>query len=108
MRGKSEHSSSKKAALKELRDSFAKGEMSPMHKVSIMAKDKKGLKEGLEKAKDVLGKMKYEEGGAVGHGGAKQKAYEDGGYEESEKEHDYEKLESMSKEELLDYIKKCI
>ena len=88
-------SSSKKGALKELRDSFSKEGMGSMHKVSVLAKDKKGLKKGLDKAKEVLGKMpKYSE--------------EDGYEDKEHEEKDSSKYDDMSREELLEYIKKMM
>lgn len=51
-------------ALKELRELASKAmsdDMDEMQKVSVMAKDSEGLQEGLEKAKELLGKKKMEE-----------------------------------------------
>ena len=61
MKKKAEKESSKKkgkmAALKGLHrmaSDMMKGDLKGLKKVSVMAKDKKGLKKGLEKAEDML------------------------------------------------------
>lgn len=68
-------------------------------KASVMAKDKKGLKEGLKQAAKMMGK--YEDGGMV--------ESEDMPYPEDmdheEMEESYDKYEDLSREELLALLK---
>ena len=72
-----------------------------MQKVSVMAKDKEGLKKGLEKAEEVIendpmSKLKE-------HMKESPEMEEE---EDMEEEHEEMNLEEMSKEELLEHIKK--
>ena len=89
----------KREAIKKLREMMGemggKGLKDGMS-AQVIAKDKKGLKEGLEKAAELVGKKKFNDGGM---------AYDDGMSEDKD-DYSREDKEAMSKEELLDYLKR--
>lgn len=107
---------SKMKALSQLRKSLrsSRGEELPMKKVSVMAPTEEGLKEGLEKAEELLPKvskmmpkMKGCEGCEEGCEMCKasEESEEYGESEESEESESSDEFESMSKEDLIAMVK---
>jgi len=101
---------SRNKALSHLRKSLrsGRGEELPMQKVSVMAPDKKGLEEGLKKAEDlmksgVIEKVMKPEMESDEHEDMESEDYEAG--EESEEMED-KAPEDMSREELIELVKK--
>jgi hypothetical protein len=101
---------SKMKALSHLRKSLrsSRGEELPMKKVSVMAPTEEGLKEGLQKAEEILpkiGKMipKMEESECSECEGC-EKCEGSEEYEKSEESSEGE-FESLSREELISMIK---
>lgn len=76
------------------------GEELPVKKVSVMADSEEGLKEGLEKAEDLM------ESGAINEMEDSTESMMEEGMESEEKDYSDEALSMMSREELIDCIKK--
>lgn len=95
----------RKNALGMLRKNLrAVGEELPVKKVSVMADSEEGLKQGLEKAEDILEGEMGEEQMNSPEGMEQQSEMED--MESEEKDYSDEALAMMSREELIDCIKK--
>lgn len=101
---------SKMKALSHLRKSLrsSRGEELPMKKVSVMAPTEEGLKEGLEKAEEILPKIskmmpKMENCEGCEEGCEMCKSSEK--MEESEESESSDDFESMSKEDLIAMVK---
>jgi hypothetical protein len=112
---------SRNKALSHLRKQLrsGRGEEMPMQKVSVMAPDKKGLEEGLNKAKEIMksgipdgmmDSMKSEKEDNMeseGHEMSESEDYKSGEYEaESEMSSEDKAPEDMSREELIAIVKK--
>lgn len=67
----------KMEALKEMLNSMSDSGGMPMKKVTVMAKNKSGLKEGLEKAKEMIGNAKMDSGDYKEHDKHMDKAHDD-------------------------------
>lgn len=89
--------------LKHLKK-MATGSMGGMQKVSVMAKDKEGLREGLDKAEDVLDQMPAEEE-EVDMEGHEEEGHEEEGHGEEEMEEEEMNYEEMDKEALIELLK---
>lgn len=101
----------KREAIKKLREMMGemggKGLKDGMS-AQVIAKDKKGLKEGLEKAAKIVGKQKFNDGGLVDDEDDRYEGHDDA--DKREVDHDAEPSredkEAMSKDELLEYLMK--
>ena len=96
-------------AMEQMRGKNKSGleEMQKMKKVSVMAPDKAGLKEGLHKAEDVLSGMPGEEEGAE-HEASESPEYEAGEDEEMAEENPENEEDGMSDDEKKMMIKKMM
>ena len=98
----------KMGVLKEIMDMASgemKGDLAGAQKVTVAADDKEGLKDGLEKAKDLVGKMPVDDKEHEDSESPEKEAAEEEGAEEAKEE---EGSESKLSPEEMDVLKKLL